>query len=189
MKKYLQVFALIACAMIINACGSNSTAATTPTTAFTLETLFTPGDKIADRIAAAIGAAQQDVKVQAYSFTNTVITNALIAAKQRGVDVQLIEDGGEYININGFTKTKVDMLKAAGISVYLDGAHTIAHNKVMVIDANGAKPMVITGSYNFTQAAENSNAENILVVSDNHTVTTSYLANWQKHIAHSTPSP
>jgi phosphatidylserine/phosphatidylglycerophosphate/cardiolipin synthase-like enzyme len=188
MKKYLEAFAMVATALIINACGSNATA-TTSVMAPSLETLFTPGDKIADRIAASIGPAQQDIKVQAYSFTNNVITQALIAAKQRGVDVQLIEDNGEYININGFTKIKVDMLKAAGITVYLDGAHSIAHNKVMVIDANGAKPVVITGSYNFTQAAENNNAENILVVNDNPVVAASYLANWQKHIVHSTILP
>lgn len=39
---------------------------------------------------------------------------------------------------------------------------TIAHNKVMVIDGR----TVITGSFNFTKAAEESNAENLLVIDD-----------------------
>lgn len=37
----------------------------------------------------------------------------------------------------------------------LDSAHAIAHNKVMVIDGE----TVITGSFNFTKAAEESNAK------------------------------
>ncbi len=188
MRKYLEAGSLIALALIINACGSPATA-TTPVAGATLETLFTPGDKISDRIAAAMSVAQQDIKIQAYGFTNVVITQAVIAAKQRGVNVQLIEDNGEYLNLNGFTKTKVDAMKAVGVNVYLDAAHAISHNKVILIDASSAKPVVITGSYNFTQAAENNNAENILVVSDNQTVAASYLANWQKHVAHATVLP
>jgi phosphatidylserine/phosphatidylglycerophosphate/cardiolipin synthase-like enzyme len=43
-----------------------------------------------------------------------------------------------------------------------DAAVSIAHNKVMVIDDN----TVITGSFNFTAAAQRSNAENLLVILD-----------------------
>jgi phosphatidylserine/phosphatidylglycerophosphate/cardiolipin synthase-like enzyme len=44
----------------------------------------------------------------------------------------------------------------------VDGRHHIARNKVMVIDGR----VVITGSFNFTKAAEESNAENLLVIRD-----------------------
>jgi phosphatidylserine/phosphatidylglycerophosphate/cardiolipin synthase-like enzyme len=188
MIKYLEACLLIALALIINACGSPATA-TTPLSSGTIETLFTPGDKISERIALAVSGAQQDIKIQAYGFTNNIITQAMIAAKQRGVDVQLIEDDGEYLNLNGFTKLKVDAMKAAGVRVYLDASHAISHNKLILIDTSSAKPVVITGSYNFTQAAENNNAENILIVSGNTTIAANYLANWQKHFAHATLSP
>jgi len=50
----------------------------------------------------------------------------------------------------------------------------------MVID--GEK--VITGSFNFTKAAEEQNAENLLVIQDL-PLAAKYLANWQAHAAHS----
>ena len=48
-----------------------------------------------------------------------------------------------------------------GIACFIDAQHAIAHNKVMVIDGQ----TVITGSFNFTKAAED-NADYLLVVLD-----------------------
>jgi len=62
----------------------------------------------------------------------------------------------------------------------IDAQHAIAHNKVIVIDEN----IVITGSFNFTKAAESNNAENILVIRDP-TLAEKYLKNWKTHAAHS----
>ena len=50
----------------------------------------------------------------------------------------------------------------------------------MVID--GAT--VITGSFNFTKAAETSNAENLLVIRSPE-LAAKYAANWQAHLEHS----
>ena len=155
----------------------------------TVEALFTPGDKIARRIVDLIDDAKQDIKVQAYGFTNTAITNALIAAKKRGIDVQVIEDDGEYLNINQFSKIKIDSLKAVGAKIFLDSDHAIAHNKIMLIDANTPQHALITGSYNFTQAAEKNNAENVLLIRANPAIAAEYLANWKKHQAHSSLLP
>jgi phosphatidylserine/phosphatidylglycerophosphate/cardiolipin synthase-like enzyme len=46
--------------------------------------------------------------------------------------------------------------------VKIDAQHTIAHNKVIIIDGE----TVITGSFNFTKAAEESIAENLFVILD-----------------------
>jgi phosphatidylserine/phosphatidylglycerophosphate/cardiolipin synthase-like enzyme len=58
--------------------------------------------------------------------------------------------------------------------------HAIAHNKVMIIDGE----TVITGSFNFTKAAEESNAENLLVIRDKK-LAERYIKNWQEHERHS----
>ena len=50
----------------------------------------------------------------------------------------------------------------AGIPTKIDSAHDIAHNKIIIID--GA--IVITGSFNFTKAAEDKNAENLFIIFD-----------------------
>ena len=68
----------------------------------------------------------------------------------------------------------------AKIVTLIDGAHAIAHNKVMVIDGE----TVITGSFNFTTAAEQRNAENLLVIHDR-ALAARYTENWQAHAAHS----
>lgn len=67
-----------------------------------------------------------------------------------------------------------------GVETYIDAQHGIAHNKNMIID--GA--IVITGSFNFTKAAEESNAENLLVVRDMKTALR-FEQNWQEHFRHS----
>ncbi len=71
-------------------------------------------------------------------------------------------------------------LKNSGIPTYIDDKHAIAHNKIMVID--GA--VVITGSFNFTKQAENSNAENLLII-QSADLAGKYTENWQAHFKHS----
>jgi len=44
----------------------------------------------------------------------------------------------------------------------IDANHAIAHNKVMIIDGE----TVLTGSFNFTKAAQEKNAENLLIIRD-----------------------
>ena len=62
----------------------------------------------------------------------------------------------------------------------IDAQHAIAHNKVMIIDGG----TVITGSFNFTKAAEENNAENLLVIRDRK-LAERYIENWQEHERHS----
>jgi phosphatidylserine/phosphatidylglycerophosphate/cardiolipin synthase-like enzyme len=53
------------------------------------------------------------------------------------------------------------------VPVWIDAEHAAAHNKVMVIDNGTADAAVITGSFNFTQAAQHRNAENLLILRGN----------------------
>lgn len=72
--------------------------------------------------------------------------------------------------------TSATFLKNAGIPTYIDDKHAIAHNKIMVID----QETVITGSFNFTKAAEEKNAENLLILK-NKDLARFYVGNWEKH--------
>lgn len=63
---------------------------------------------------------------------------------------------------------------------FIDPAHAIAHNKIMVIDGH----QILTGSFNFAKAAESSNAENLLVI-ENSELAVKYIKNWQQHLEHS----
>ena len=61
-----------------------------------------------------------------------------------------------------------------------DERHAIAHNKVMVFD----QKRVATGSFNFTRAAEQSNAENLIIL-EGEELARVYLENWRVHEGHS----
>jgi phosphatidylserine/phosphatidylglycerophosphate/cardiolipin synthase-like enzyme len=66
-------------------------------------------------------------------------------------------------------------LIAAGISVKIDDKVRVAHNKIMIFD-NGA---VVTGSYNFTNAAQRKNSENLLLLRDSPQLIEAYVKNWE----------
>ena len=76
--------------------------------------------------------------------------------------------------------SEADFLVNSGIPTRIDTVHAIAHNKVMVIDGE----TVITGSFNFTKAAEENNAENLLVIRERK-LASLYMKNWQEHERHS----
>jgi phosphatidylserine/phosphatidylglycerophosphate/cardiolipin synthase-like enzyme len=84
--------------------------------------------------------------VQAYSFTSAPIANALVDAHKRGVNVQVILDKSQRTE----KYSSADFVARAGIPTFIDAKHAIAHNKIMVIDGYE----ILTGSFNFTKAAE-----------------------------------
>jgi phosphatidylserine/phosphatidylglycerophosphate/cardiolipin synthase-like enzyme len=118
--------------------------------------------------------------VQAFSFTSRPIARALIAAWRRGVDVRLLADAAEATRVE---RGRIDELAAAGVPVWLDSAYQSAHNKVMIIDAASPESVVITGSYNWTHAAQYRNAENVLMLRGQSEVAARYRANWLRHQA------
>ena len=137
---------------------------------------FSPNGGCTDAIVDALGDARKTVLVQAYSFTSTPVAKALLDAKKRGVDVRVVLDKSQ----TGERYSSADFLANSGVATKIDHAHAIAHNKVMVIDGE----TVITGSFNFTKAAEEHNAENLLIIRDKE-LAARYTANWKAHDAHS----
>jgi phosphatidylserine/phosphatidylglycerophosphate/cardiolipin synthase-like enzyme len=146
----------------------------------TVEIAFTPGGP-ADRLAiGAIREARREILVQAFSFTHRDIADALIEAHKRGVTVKVIADAEQAVKIR---TSVIDRLARGGVPVWLDGEHDAAHNKVMIVDA----ATVVTGSYNFTHAAQYRNAENLMVLRGNPELARAFHGNWQRHLEHARP--
>jgi phosphatidylserine/phosphatidylglycerophosphate/cardiolipin synthase-like enzyme len=164
--------------------GAPSATAVVPTPNASVRAVFTPGDDIAGEIIQAIRQARKQVLVQAFSFTHDEIARALIEASRRGVEVKLIADREQTEKMR---RGQVTGIARAGVPVWLDSEHQGAHNKVMVIDAGRPNAQIITGSYNFTRAAQHKNAENVVFISGNEALVRQYVANWQRHQAHSQP--
>jgi phosphatidylserine/phosphatidylglycerophosphate/cardiolipin synthase-like enzyme len=144
----------------------------------TISAFFSPNGGCTEAIVDQLNEAKRQVLVQAYSFTSAPIAKALVDAHRRGVDVQVILDKSQRTErYSGAT-----FLSNEGIPVFIDAAHKIAHNKVMVVDGK----TVITGSFNFTKSAEEGNAENLLVISNAPDLAQRYTANWKEHLLHST---
>lgn len=139
---------------------------------------FSPRGGCTDLVVNTLAQARSTVLVQAYSFTSQPIAQALVDTHRRGVQVEVIVDKSQPTARGN----QLDFVAQAGIPVRIDAAHAIAHNKIMVIDAE----TVITGSFNFTEAAEKSNAENLLVI-ENRALAEKYEWNWKKHEGHSEP--
>ena len=149
-----------------------------------VEVAFAPRDDAEGALLRAIEAARDAIYVQSYAFTSRQLASALVAASRRGVRVAVLADA----QMNRRPKGNVlSRLVAAGIPVALETAYAAAHNKVMVIDPHGARPAVVTGSYNFTWSAAHRNAENLLILRDNPVLAEAYLANWEHHRERATP--
>ena len=143
----------------------------------TVSIYFSPDGGCTDAVVRELAAAQKHVLVQAYAFTSAPIAKALLDAHKRGVNVQALLDKS---NVTA-QYSSATFLTNAAIPVAIDSQHAIAHNKVIIID----DATVITGSFNFTKAAEHANAENLVILKDSPGLAQRYRQNWLAHAAHS----
>ncbi len=143
-----------------------------------VQVYFSPHGGATDAVVNALDQATNSVLVQAYSFTSAPIARALVDAQRRGVKVQVILDKSQRTE----KYSEADFLKNEGVPTLIDPQHAIAHNKIMIIDDY----LVLTGSFNFTKAAEDNNAENLLVINDP-ALAKEYTENWHAHERHSEP--
>jgi phosphatidylserine/phosphatidylglycerophosphate/cardiolipin synthase-like enzyme len=150
----------------------------------TIQVAFTPGEDVIGLLVDAIGKARRQVLVQAYSFTQKDIAQALVDAKRRGVDVQMLADRRQMETL---ASSRVQWLMEQGVPVWIDAEHAAAHNKVILIDTGTPNAAIITGSFNFSHAAQHRNAENVLILRNNPTLSEAYAANWRRHKIHSLP--
>ena len=141
---------------------------------------FSPHGGCEQLVVQTINKAQALILVQAYYFTAAPIADAVLAAHQRGVTVRVLVDKSQQ---NNPSRTQIYQLANAGIAVAIDHVETgCAHNKVIIIDDG----YVLTGSYNWTVAAEKCNAENLLLIKDT-AINQRYKKAWLQRAAQARP--
>jgi phosphatidylserine/phosphatidylglycerophosphate/cardiolipin synthase-like enzyme len=159
-------------------CSSPSTPVSAgPLAAEVIQVFFSPHGGATEAVVHELGSAKGEVLVQAYSFTSAPIAKALVDAHKRGVKVTVVLDRSQ----RSTKYSSADFVNNAGIPTYIDAKHAIAHNKIMILD----RATLITGSFNFTKAAEEKNAENLLVIRGDAGLVKKYLANFEEHLGHS----
>lgn len=132
---------------------------------------FTPNKQCQIQIISEINKAKDSILVQAYSFTDRDIADALVGALKRGVKVQVLLDKS---NRNDKRSAK-DVVSNNNLPLRFDSPSGIAHNKVIIIDQS----TVLSGSYNFSAAAYKRNTENLLILNSPE-LAKDYIQNWQK---------
>ncbi len=117
---------------------------------------------LAEELIARINAAQETIHIASFEFNLTPVAEALIAAHQRGVEVQWVTDdehGLEADEEEGHGQFA--MLKKAGIPVRDDGERGgLMHNKFWIFDGQ----TVWTGSTNITVNGIFHNNNNAIVI-------------------------
>ncbi|HEY1014837.1 MAG TPA: phospholipase D-like domain-containing protein [Herpetosiphonaceae bacterium] len=136
-----------------------------------IENYFSPSDGARAHLLRYLAGAKKSVRMLAFSFTDDATAEQLVALHKAGVDVQVVMEARSETG----TGSEFGVLQKAGINILADGNCYIQHNKVFIIDER----TVVTGSYNFTGAAEDSNDENMLIITDPNLAKT-YLENFDR---------
>jgi len=121
--------------------------------------ITSPEGNAEDKIVELIQSANQSIEVEMYIFTNSKLSDALINAKKRGVEVKLILGSTEGEDIEGV----ITLLTGNGIEVRnASKEFRTMHSKIMVVD--GA--IVLIGSHNWSQSAMFYNREISVIIHD-----------------------
>ena len=133
---------------------------------------FSPKGRSLNVILDGIKKAEESILVAAYSFTSKPISTALLEAHKRGVAVQVVADAKS----NTSQYSAVTFLANQGVPVRVNGRYTIFHHKFMVFDNRHVE----TGSFNYSAAAVDRNAENVLLLLDVPEIAEIYSREWQR---------
>jgi phosphatidylserine/phosphatidylglycerophosphate/cardiolipin synthase-like enzyme len=131
---------------------------------------FSPKDKVDAKLISLIEQETGSIKAAVYCLTHRGIIHALVEAKKRGVEVELI--------IDPFTvkaRAPLKRMAQSGMSIFVWDPEQksmtdrnklrapLMHNKFCVFGSQG---ILWTGSFNFTSEGALSNQENVVVLHD-----------------------
>jgi phosphatidylserine/phosphatidylglycerophosphate/cardiolipin synthase-like enzyme len=122
-----------------------------------LDVYFSPDDGVLAALVPVLESAQESIFFLAYSFTSNQLGDIVREKAEAGLTVAGVMDDEQIRSNQG---TEFDPFRQANIDVRMDGIEGLMHHKVFIID----QKIVVFGSYNFSQSAEERNDENLIVV-------------------------
>lgn len=123
-----------------------------------VEIHFSPEDGVVNAIQEQLALAQNTIRFMAFSFTEDRLGLTLLDRAQSGVRVEgIFETRGSETQFS-----ELRLLYCAGLDVRQDGNPRTMHHKVFIVDDTH----VITGSFNFSANAIQSNDENLVIIHD-----------------------
>jgi hypothetical protein len=131
-----------------------------------------------DAVVIEINTARTQILAQLNAVSSTPITQALINASQRGVDIEVIADKSTLASKN----SAAAMLAGAKIPTYIDARHFTSRNKILlVIDRDS----LVTGTFTVIKKTGVSDMKKILMLKGNKPKAESFIQDFEKHKAHS----
>jgi len=129
-----------------------------------VEVLFSPDDIVAGRLSQLIAEAKESISFLAYSFASSDLGTNIRARAKDGVAINGVLEfdlvDPNQANPNPNLVEELNFFRQAGLNVLLDRNPELLNHKIMVINGQ----IVVVGSYDFTNRAENDNDENVLII-------------------------
>jgi phosphatidylserine/phosphatidylglycerophosphate/cardiolipin synthase-like enzyme len=124
-----------------------------------VDTYFSPDDGVLSALVPVLESAEESIYFLAYSFTSNQLGELIRQKAESDVTIAGVMDDEQVRSNQG---TEFDPFRQAALDVRIDGIDGLMHHKVFIVD----KKIVVMGSYNFSQNAEQRNDENILIIYD-----------------------
>ncbi|HWA34521.1 MAG TPA: phospholipase D-like domain-containing protein [Cyclobacteriaceae bacterium] len=122
------------------------------------QAFFSPGTACRDAIIHQINTASSHLRICVFTISDDIITEALIKAKRRGINVLIVTDNDKLFDLG----SDIIRLSGEGVEIKVDNTSNHMHHKFMLVDDR----TLLNGSYNWTRSAAKYNQENIIVTSD-----------------------
>lgn len=128
-----------------------------------VESYFSPSDRTTTYIGKALGKAQSSINIAMLTFTRKELADSIVVKKNAGKKTRVILDNGTDLG------TQYPYLQSSGVDILLKVGTGFLHHKYAIVDAEpyGGTAWVVTGSHNWSSAAETRNDENTLIIKDN----------------------
>jgi len=122
------------------------------------EAHFSPGEDCRRQLLDLVIAARETLYISVFTISDDRLSDAIIAAHKRGIQVRLITDNDKALDQGSDIARLIDH----GIDVRMDNTANHMHHKFAVVD----KHILVNGSFNWTRSATDYNQENILVTNE-----------------------
>jgi phosphatidylserine/phosphatidylglycerophosphate/cardiolipin synthase-like enzyme len=139
-----------------------------------IQSYFSPSDGTTNKIISQINEADYNLYLALYVITRDDIRNTIVTRTNNGMsDLRgIVEDidapGSEFFTLQSYGE-------------FFQSPSPTLHHKYGIIDASytESEPTTVTGSHNWSSAAENDNDENTLIIKDVY-ITNQYMQEFKK---------
>jgi len=122
------------------------------------EVWFSPGEDCRDAIISHLEGARRRADICVFTIADDEITDAILAAHRRRVQLRLISDDDKRHD----SGSDIERLRRAGILIALDASCAHMHHKFALFDGR----WLLNGSFNWTRSASDVNEENLVATND-----------------------